>query len=86
VFKNLVDGLARDGRIVRLAPKVTYHREALEAARQAVLGLIERRGSVTIAELRDRLSLSRKYAQAILEYFDRTGLTKRVEDRHVRVS
>jgi selenocysteine-specific elongation factor len=82
-FKKILDGLIRDGRLVRLAPKVTYHRETLKAARAAALGLIERRGSVTIAELRDRLNLSRKYAQAILEYFDKTGLTKRVEDRHV---
>jgi selenocysteine-specific elongation factor len=82
-FKKILDGLIRDGRLVRLAPKVTYHRETLEAAKSAALGLIERRGSVTIAELRDRLNLSRKYAQAILEYFDKTGLTRRVEDRHV---
>jgi selenocysteine-specific elongation factor len=82
-FKKILDGLIRDGRLVRLAPKVTYHRETLGAAQTAVLGLVERRGSVTIAELRDRLNLSRKYAQAILEYFDKTGLTKRVEDRHV---
>ena len=83
LFKKILDGLIRDGRLVRLGPKVTYHREALDAAREAVAGLIERHGSVTIAELRDRLNLSRKYAQAILEYFDKTGLTKRVEDRHV---
>jgi selenocysteine-specific elongation factor len=83
LFKKTLDSLIRDGRLVRLAPNVTYHREALEAAREAVAGLIERHGSVTIAELRDRLNLSRKYAQAILEYFDKTGLTKRVEDRHV---
>lgn len=83
LFKNILDGLIRDGRIVQLAPKVTYHRDTLEAAREAVSGLIELRGSVTIAELRDRLNLSRKYAQAILEHFDRTGLTKRVEDHHV---
>jgi len=83
LFKNILDSLIRDGKIVRLGAKVTYHREALEEARVAALGLIERHGSVTIAELRDRLSLSRKYAQAILEYFDKTGLTRRVEDRHV---
>jgi selenocysteine-specific elongation factor len=82
-FKYLLDSLIREGKIVRLAAKVTYHREALDVAREAVMGLIARHGSVTIAELRDRLNLSRKYAQAILEYFDRTGLTKRVEDRHV---
>jgi selenocysteine-specific elongation factor len=83
VFNPILNGLIRSGALVRLAPKVTYHREALNAARDAVAGLIERRGSVSIAELRDRLGLSRKYAQAILEHFDRTGFTKRVGDRHV---
>jgi selenocysteine-specific elongation factor len=86
VFNPILNGLLRSGALVRLAPKVTYHKETLESARTAVAGLIERHGSVTIAELRDRLNLSRKYAQAILEYFDRTGYTKRVEDRHVLLS
>jgi len=83
VFNPVFNGLLRSGELVRLAPKVVYHRETIEAARAAVAGLIERHGAVTIAELRDRLELSRKYAQAILEYFDRTGYTRRVEDRHV---
>jgi len=83
VFNPVLNGLIRAGVLVRLAPKVTYHRDTVEAARAAVAGLLERRGSVTIAELRDRLNLSRKYAQAILEHFDRTGFTRRVEDRHV---
>jgi selenocysteine-specific elongation factor len=83
VFNPVLNGLVRSGTLVRLAPKVTYHRETIEAARAAVAGLIERHGSVSIAELRDRLDLSRKYAQAILEYFDRTGFTRRVGDRHV---
>jgi selenocysteine-specific elongation factor len=83
VFNPVLNGLIRSGALVRLAPKVTYHRETLDEARAAVAGLIERHGSVSIAELRDRLDLSRKYAQAILEHFDRTGFTKRVGDRHL---
>jgi selenocysteine-specific elongation factor len=83
VFNPVLNGLVRSGALVRLAPKVTYHRATVEAARLAVAGLLERRGAVTIAELRDRLDLSRKYAQAILEHFDKTGFTKRVGDRHV---
>jgi selenocysteine-specific elongation factor len=83
VFNPVLNGLVRTGELVRLAPKVTYHKDTLEAARTAVAGLAERHGSVTIAELRDRLGLSRKYAQAILEHFDKTGFTTRVGDRHV---
>ncbi len=82
-FDPVLKALLKDGTLVRLAPKVIYHRDTVEAARAAVAGLIERHGSVSIAELRDRLALSRKYAQAILEFFDRTGLTKRAGDRHV---
>jgi len=82
-FRAAEAALVKDGTLVRLGPKVIYHREAVEAVREVVLGLIERHAAVTIAELRDRLNLSRKYAQAVLEYFDRTGLTKRVADRHV---
>jgi selenocysteine-specific elongation factor len=82
-FDRILNGLVREGRLVRLAPKVTYHRETLETARQNVAALAELRGSVTIADLRDKLGLSRKYAQAILEYFDGTGFTRRIEDRHV---
>ena len=85
-FNPLLNALLRDGRLVRLAPKVIYHKDTLEEARRAVDGLLERRGSCTIAELRDRLGLSRKYAQAILEYFDKTCYTKRVEDRHVALA
>ncbi len=83
LFKNILEGLIRGGRLVRLSAKVVYHREPYDEIRGIVLGLIALHGSVTIAELRDRLNLSRKYAQAVLEYFDKTGLTKRVEDRHV---
>lgn len=83
LFRTAVRNLLQEGRLVRLGKKVTYHAEAYEEARRIVVGHIERRGSMTIAELRDSLKLSRKYAQAILEHFDGIGLTKRIEDRHV---
>jgi len=41
------------------------------------------RGSVALPEFRGRLTLSREYAQASLEYFYRTGPTNRIEDRYV---
>jgi selenocysteine-specific elongation factor len=82
-FKAIIDSLFQQGFLVRLADKVTYHRETVDAARGLILDYLRRRESITIAELRDLLKLSRKYAQAILEHFDETGFTKRIEDRHV---
>jgi selenocysteine-specific elongation factor len=83
IFQKMVKRLIEQEKLVRLNKKVTYHHETLSAAKELVLNHIKKQQSITIAELRDKLHLSRKYAQAILEYFDRTGLTIRKEDRHV---
>ncbi len=83
LFKTIIRNLIQDGQLVRLGKKVLYHRNTYTEVREIVVGYLERRGSITIAELRDRLKLSRKYAQAVLEHFNETGLTRRVEDRHV---
>jgi len=83
LFKSIVGSLIQQGNLVRLSAKVTYHRDTVEAARTLVLNHLQKHKSIGIAELRDRLRISRKYGQAILEYFDRIGLTKRIEDRHV---
>ncbi len=83
-FREIMRSLVDENKLVRLDPKVTYHQATVEAAKDMVLAHLARRQSITIAELRTKLGLSRKYAHAILEYFDKTGLTRRVDDRHVR--
>jgi selenocysteine-specific elongation factor len=83
LFKNILQSLFQQQRLVRLSDKVIYHHETLEEAKRVVLGLCRTKGSVTIAELRDTLRLSRKYAQAVLEHFDKTGVTKRQGDSHI---
>ena len=40
-------------------------------------------GQLTIAALRDRLGISRRYAQALLEAMDGAGVTRRVGDARV---
>ncbi len=82
-FKNLMFNLFERGILVRLSDKVVYHRDAIEKARRIVLQYLEKYPSITVAELRDILQLSRKYATAILEYFDNIGLTKRDKDVHI---
>jgi selenocysteine-specific elongation factor len=83
-FREIMRSLVDENKLVRLDPKVTYHQATVEAAKDMVLAHLARQQSITIAELRTKLGLSRKYAHAILEFFDRIGLTRRVEDRHVR--
>ncbi|MBN2207565.1 MAG: SelB C-terminal domain-containing protein, partial [Candidatus Aminicenantes bacterium] len=83
LFDKVLRSLCDQKKLVRLNPKVTYHAETLAGMRALVQDHCKRKGSIAIAELRDAIKLSRKYAQAVLEHFDRAGLTRRVEDRHV---
>ncbi|MBE2317374.1 selenocysteine-specific translation elongation factor [Solirubrobacter sp. CPCC 204708] len=71
--------LREHGRAVRLGPTMHIHVDALAAVRERVVAMDE----ITLAGLRDELQTSRKYAQALLEAFDREGLTLRRGDVRV---
>lgn len=81
---ELVQALADLGRVVRITDDVVFAPETWEMARERVLALIDQYGSVTLAQVRDELRTSRKYAQALLEYLDQRRITRRVGDARVR--
>jgi selenocysteine-specific elongation factor len=71
------------GRVVRVARNLHYHADALAEARARIVARLERDGQITIAQLRDELGTSRKFAQALLEHLDGEKVTRRVGDAHV---
>ncbi len=83
LFKKAIHALYQEKKLIRLNEKVTFHRSVWEKAEGFVLEYIRSKGKITIAELRDQLRISRKYACAILEYLDRRGTTRRQGDEHV---
>jgi len=82
-FKLVLKLLVEDERAVKVKPDLYYAPEPVEIAREAVVARCQDTGQITLAELRDMLDISRKFAQALLEYFDRTGLTRREGDYRV---
>jgi selenocysteine-specific elongation factor len=75
--------LREAGRAIRVSKTLHYHPDALARARAAVVALAQaNRGSVTLAQLRDELGTSRKFAQALLEHFDSEKLTIRRGEEH----
>jgi selenocysteine-specific elongation factor len=69
---------------VRVSRQLHYHSEVLEEIRERLIALAHaHKGSVTLAQLRDELGTSRKFAQALLEHFDSEKLTIRRGDEHV---
>jgi selenocysteine-specific elongation factor len=80
---SLLEELVSLGRAVRLKPHVFYPRPELDRLTGEIIDMISRRGGITLAELRDALGTSRKYAQALLEHLDATQRTVRLGDQHV---
>ena len=72
------------GRAVRVSRALHYHAESLDEIRARLVELANRNGgAVTLAQLRDDLHTSRKFAQALLEHFDSEKVTIRRGDEHV---
>ena len=82
-FLKIINHLIECGTLIRLDDKVMYPRPTLAEIEEILRNFLKKKGEITISDLRDEMGLSRKYAQAILEYFDETGLTKRAGDVHI---
>jgi selenocysteine-specific elongation factor len=80
VTDELVRALAQRGDIVRMSDDVAFARSAYDSAVQIVKELIAANGSVTVAQLRDRLGASRRPVLALLEHLDAERVTRRVGD------
>ena len=76
--------LREAGHAVRVSKALHYHADVLADIRGRVVEVAQRNGgAVTLAQLRDELATSRKFAQALLEHFDSEKVTIRRGDEHV---
>jgi len=86
VDAELLGALSARGLLVRMGDNVVYDAEVLDGIKSETLRLINEEGELTLAQFRDHFGCSRKYAQAVLEYFDQQRITRRVGDVRVRGS
>lgn len=71
--------LEREGRLYRVGDGFAVSPELYERGLSAIREL----SPITIASVRDRLGISRRVAQLLLERFDADGLTRRIGDERV---
>ena len=84
-YQKVLDYLTDEGDLISLEPDLLFSREAIEQAERLFRGLAAGNAEVTLAQFRDAIGTSRKYAMALLEYWDLTGLTKKTgEGRTLR--
>ncbi len=75
--------LTKRGAAVELGPNLFGAREVAEGVLEEIKSVCREQGDISLAEFRDRLETSRKYAQAWLEYSDAAGVTSRTGDVRV---
>lgn len=80
---ELLGVLAARGEIVRVSAGIAFRADAFATLRARVVEHLEQHGTISVGEVRDQFETSRKYALALMEYFDQQRLTRRVGDARV---
>ncbi len=80
--RELLKRVARVGAVYPVAHDHYFSAPAVTALAATVADLAGRLSAVRAADLRDAIGGGRKVAIHILEFFDRTGYTRRVRDAH----
>lgn len=73
----VLESLCTSGELVMLAPHITWHRDTYDRVFFLAKEHFENHNTLTLAEFRDLLCSSRKYALAALEYYDRNRYTRK---------
>lgn len=82
-INQILSKMITDGDLVRLSEKIFMAKSAYEEALEKVKNLENEKGEIILADVRDVLGTSRKYALGLLEYWDNKKITKKNGDiRH----
>jgi selenocysteine-specific elongation factor len=80
---DLLNILIEQQQVVKVSEGVIFFAAAYQEMVDKVTAHARAQGKVTLAEVRDLLGTSRKYAQALLEYMDEKKITRRIGDERV---
>jgi len=70
---------AQEGTLISL-DGIYFHADAIEEARKILIDTLKEHEKIGAASFRDVLGTTRKFAYALLEHFDLTGVTVRIEN------
>lgn len=82
-FKMVFDSLIDSGLIIKVAEDCFFAKSSYEKCKKLTADFIAENGSITVAQLRDILETSRKYALTLMEHFDNIKYTKRIDDKRI---
>ncbi len=80
---ELIAALDDQQRVVRANDDVIFLKSAYDEMAERVVELGNAGGTISLSEVREMFSTSRKYTLALLEHMDRLQITRRVGDDRV---
>jgi selenocysteine-specific elongation factor len=84
-LRDLFDVCVAEGFLMHIAEDIYLHSDVEAEMRRLVRERLAAGKGLTVAEIRDILGTTRKYAVPLCEYLDRVGVTKREGDLRVLV-
>ena len=81
--QNVLDSLIELEVVVKVEDELIYDKETINEVILFVKEILAKNKEIKISDIRDKYNISRKYVVALLEYFDRIRLTKRVGDKRI---
>lgn len=79
-LKDLFDVCVAEGHLAKVTDEIYLHADADADMRKRVVERLQQGAGLTVAEIRDILGTTRKYAVPLCEYLDRVGVTRRDND------
>ena len=80
---EIVAALVSSGQVIAASSEVLFRKEDYDSMVAKIRAVLEEKGQITLAETRDLFHTSRKFAQALLEHLDASGITRRSGDSRV---
>jgi selenocysteine-specific elongation factor len=85
IVKEIFQIACEEGLLVKVNDDIYLHKSVVEQMVEVVKSKLVEHGKATVAEIRDWLGTTRKYAVPICEYLDRVKLTRRQGDNRMLV-
>jgi selenocysteine-specific elongation factor len=79
-LKDLLDLCVAEGYLVPISDNIYLHADTEAEMRRLLTAKLQAGAGLTVAEIRDILGTTRKYAVPLCEYLDRIGVTRREGD------
>ncbi len=83
LLKEVISLLLREDKLVKISETLFYHKDIIDSLTTEVVAFMQKEGEIDAPRFKEMTGLTRKFSIPILEYFDRTKLTYRVEDKRI---